>query len=100
MTSNRATGLANPRQCSLQLAPLRRGFSSQAGCLWLCQSMAAFGFGPSLFRHGAGVRYFGIHAHMACSGEAALGVILNEPLLFSFFGTFRLGLCFVPRPYS
>src|SRR5262249_32996780 len=91
MTSNRATGLANPRQCSLQLAPLRRGFSSQAGCLWLCQSMAAFGFGPSLFRHGAGVRYFGIHANMACIGEAAMRVILNDPLLFSCLATFVTG---------
>src|SRR5262245_54060455 len=31
--------------------------------------------GPSLFRHGAGVRYFGIHANMACIGEAAMRVI-------------------------
>jgi hypothetical protein len=66
------------------------GISKAAAAI--CQALAAFGFGLSLFRHGAGVRYFGAHANMACIGEAAMKVILNDLLLFSCLAAFVTGI--------
>ena len=61
---------------------------------WCLASFGQAGDNRSLrARHGDGVRYrMGGHTNMACIGEAAMKVILNDLLLFTCLAAFVTGI--------